>query len=102
MAGVNTVRVGPGLRVGFWKPSNNGPWGGSPFHVKGLYTGPELGDFIPGQKITQELMEGTLEMRVGVLFRPDLGKRQRLETILILIKFVPEMFEYEHWEAVTG
>ena len=42
-------------------------------------------------------MEGTLEFSVGVLFRPDLGKRQKLETILILNNWIPEMFTYEDW-----
>lgn len=92
----NSMRVAAGLRVGFWR-------GGMKqdhevcFQPKGYYTGPDLGEHIPGAKLQQELMEGTLTFRVGVLFRPDLGKRQRLETILILENWIPEMFEYEDW-----
>lgn len=102
MAVVDPMRVSAGLRVGFWKPAPGGHWNGSPFHAKGIYQGPCLGEFIPGQKIEQELMEGKLVMRVGVLFRPDLGKHQKLETILILETWIPEMFDYEHWEAVNS
>ena len=100
------VRVLPGTRVGFWHP---GPHPGPllelnkrAFSAKGVYVGPDLGDHIPGAKLVQPLMEGDLKMRVGVLFRPDLGKRQRLETILILENWIPEMFDYEHWEKLTG
>ena len=100
------VRVVPGTRVGFWRP---GPHAASylekhkhAFIHKGFYVGPDLGEHIPGIKLAQPLMEGNLLLRVGVLFRPDLGKRQRLETILILENFIPEMFDYEHWETATG
>lgn len=47
-------------------------------------------------------MEGVLNFRVGVLFRPDLGRRQSLETILVLENYFPEMFDYETWEKATG
>ena len=97
MASVKDMKISAGLRVGFWKP---GAWGTSPFHVKGIYTGPDLGDKIPGEKLHQKLMEGDLYFRVGVLFRPDLNTKQKLETILILENWIPEMFEYEDWEAV--
>ena len=93
---MDTVRVTAGLRVGFWYPNNN-HFEGSPFKPKGFYTGPDLGDHIPGARLEQLLMEGVLIFRVGMLFRPDLGKRQRLETILILENWIPEMFEYEDW-----
>lgn len=100
------VRVLPGTRVGFWY---SGPHAAPllelhkrAFVAKGVYVGPDLGDHIPGAKLVQPLMEGELKMRVGVLFRPDLGKRQRLETILILENWIPEMFDYEHWEKLTG
>ena len=92
----SSMRVAAGLRVGFWDQSGT-QWNGGPFKPKGYYTGPDLGDHIPGAKLEQELMEGTLTFRVGVLFRPDLGKRQRLETILILENWIPEMFDYEDW-----
>lgn len=92
----SSMRVSAGLRVGFWKQNNN-HFDGSPFVPKGYYTGPDLGEHIPGAKLEQPLMEGVLTFRVGVLFRPDLGKRQRLETILILENWIPEMFEYEDW-----
>ncbi len=97
--GVDSMKVSAGLRVGFWRGgvSQNHE---NAFLAKGIYTGPDLGHQIPGAKLQQELMEGTLTFRVGVLFRPDLGKRQRLETILILENWIPEMFEYEDWEAV--
>ena len=94
---VKEVNISAGLRVGFWTPK---PLAGhSPFTPKGIYCGPDLGDLIPGTRMNQELMEGTLTFQVGVLFRPDLGRRQRLETILILRTWIPEMFEYEDWEA---
>ena len=72
------------------------------FSCIGHYSGASLGDQLPGARLQQELMEGTLKFRVGVLFRPDLGKSQRLETILILENYVEEMFEYEDWEVVSG
>ncbi|MAD98752.1 MAG: hypothetical protein Unbinned200contig1000_65 [Prokaryotic dsDNA virus sp.] len=72
------------------------------FQPKGYYVGPDLGDHVPGTLLEQKLMEGVLKFRVGVLFRPDLGKRQRLETILIIDEWVPEMFDYEHWEEVIN
>lgn len=92
--------VHAGLRIGFWTPSP--VWGETPFNCVGYYQGPALGDRIPGEKLKQELMEGTLEFKVGVLFRPDLGRKLRLETILILETYIPEMFEYEDWEKATG
>lgn len=90
------MRISSGLRVGFWKAQ----W--PPFQCVGHYAGPDLGDHIPGQMLTQELMEGKLEFTVGVLFRPDLNRAQRLETILILTQYIPEMFEYEDWSKATG
>lgn len=96
-AEVRAVRVAAGLRVGFWD-QNGTQWNGGPFKPKGYYNGPELGDHIPGTLLEQQLMEGTLRFRVGVLFRPDLNVKQRLETILILENWIPEMFEYQDWE----
>jgi len=98
------VRVLPGTRVGFWNPE---PKSGPDqflraFTPKGIYVGPDLGDLVIGTILAQPLMEGELRLQVGVLFRPDLGKRQRLETILILCNWIPEMFDYEHWKAMTG
>ena len=90
------MRITAGLRIGFWKP---GKWGDTPFNCVGHYTGPDLGDHLPGSSLNQELLEGTLKFRVGVLFRPDLGRKQRLETVLILQEYIKEMFEYEDWEA---
>lgn len=95
---VNEMRVTAGLRVGFWHPGANAR-GKEAFTCKGIYQGPDLGEQLPGKRLEQELMEGTLKLRVGVLFRPDLGKNQRLETILILENWIPEMFEYEDWET---
>ena len=96
-AEVRAVRVAAGLRVGFWD-QNGTQWNGGPFKPKGYYNGPPLGDHIPGTLLEQQLMEGTLRFRVGVLFRPDLNVKQRLETILILENWIPEMFEYQDWE----
>lgn len=96
-AEVRAVRVTAGLRVGFWD-QNGTQWNGGPFKPKGYYNGPELGDHIPGTLLEQQLMEGTLRFRVGVLFRPDLNVNQRLETILILENWIPEMFDYQDWE----
>lgn len=93
---VPEVKVTSGLRVGFWD-QNATQWAGGPFRPKGHYTGPDLGDLIPGTRLEQKLMEGTLKFSVGVLFRPDLGKYQRLETILILDNWIPEMFSYQDW-----
>lgn len=95
---VRSMRVTSGLRVGFWD-QNATQWTGGPFKPKGYYYGPDLGDHIPGARLEQKLMEGNLIFRVGVLFRPDLGKHQRLETILILETYIPEMFNYEDWET---
>lgn len=61
-----------------------------------------MGDQLPGWRGEQELMEGVLKFHVGVLFRPDLGKQNHLETILILETYIEEMFEYEDWAAVSG
>lgn len=83
------MQITSGIRIGWWGPRG--------FDPAGFYTGPDLGDHIPGTMLKQELMEGMLRFSVGVLFRPDLGRKQRLETILILYKYVPEMFEYEDW-----
>jgi hypothetical protein len=94
---VDEMRIDAGLRVGYWNPSPG--WGKTPFTPKGYYRGPYLGEKVPGELLQQELMEGTLYFRVGVLFRPDLNVRQRLETILILENSIPEMFQYEDWEA---
>lgn len=102
MAEVSRMRVLSGTRVGFWKERPGGYFEGSPFQCKGVYVGPDLGDCLPGQVLEQKLMEGVLKFSVGVLFRPDRGKRQKLETVLILRNWIPEMFEYEHWEAEEG
>lgn len=95
-AEVRAVRVTAGTRVGFWR-DGRGDYRRA-FDCRGFYTGPDLGDHLPGAKLEQPLMEGTLKFRVGVLFRPDLNKRQRLETVLLLENWIPEMFEYEDWD----
>lgn len=94
MGSVTGMNISAGLRIGFWNQNNRER---APFTPKGYYTGPDLGEHLPGSKLEQPLMEGVLKFRVGVLFRPDLGKRQQLETILILENYIPEMFEYEDW-----
>lgn len=98
--GPSAMRVMSGTRVGFW--NQNPPERYKPFTCVGHYIGPDLGDHIPGAKLEQPLMEGKLVFRVGTLFRPDLGKYQRVETILILETYFPEMFEYDHWQKATG
>jgi len=98
------MNIHPGLRVGFWNREGT-QWNGGPFEFKGYYNGPDLGHHLPGIRISQDLMEGELRFRVGVLFRPDLDKRNQLETILILETWIPEMFEYEDWSLpseITG
>ena len=97
MGVVERMRISAGLRVGFWEPDAHAKHRRSPFTCKGYYDGPDLGEFVPGTRLVQKLMEGELVFRVGVLFRPDLGKRQQLETILILENWIPEMFNYEDW-----
>jgi hypothetical protein len=96
MESVTSMRISGGIRIGHWNPEPG--WGNTPFSCVGFYYGPELGDKIPGEKITWPLLDGNLVMRVGVLFRPDLGKRQKLETILILESYVEEMWEYDDFQ----
>ena len=48
--------------------------------------------------MVQSLKEGDVVFTVGVLFRNDMNKNQRRETILILHEWVPEMFNYYDWE----
>ena len=99
MAVVDTMMARSGMRIGFWDPH---PVKRSEcFRAVGVYNGPDLGDIIPGSSFEQELMEGTLKFKFGVLFRPDLGKRQSLEPILIIMKYVPEMFEYDNWDSLN-
>lgn len=93
---LDKLKIAAGLRVGFWDPTGT-QWNDGPFQPKGYYTGPDLGEHLPGSKLEQPLMEGTIRFRIGVLFRPDLDKRNRLETILILENWIPEMFDYEDW-----
>lgn len=96
MDGGLSVRITAGIRIGWWKPT--GEWKGNPFRCEGFYYGPDLGDLIPGKKITWPLIDGELALSVGVLFRPDLGKRQRLETILIIDNYVEEMWDYDDFQ----
>lgn len=97
------MRVPTGVRAGFWYP---GPhysvsplekWK-SAFRPIATYNGSDLGDPIIGTRFHQKLMDGTLEFSVGILFRPDRGKYQKLETILILHNYFEEMFDYSDWE----
>ncbi len=83
------LRITAGTRIGWWGPS---------FNCVGIYTGPDLGSHLPGTELKQELNEGTLTFKVGVLLRSDLNIAQRFETILILENKIDEMFEYEDWE----
>ena len=84
------MRITAGIRIGWWGPA---------FKCVGIYTGPDLGYHLPGALLQQELTEGTLTFKVGVLFRSDMHVSQRLEPILILQNQVEEMFEYEDWEV---
>lgn len=93
--GPKDVTIGYGTRIGFWNP-HGGHWTRA-FKEAGIYTGPDLGDQLPGKKFEQKLMEGDLKFRVGVLFRPDRGKHQSTETILIFEKYIPEMWDYDSW-----
>lgn len=97
--------ISAGLRIGTWNPNGNY---GVPLHEKhpfrhlGFYDGPNLGDHVIGSTLEQQLIEGLLKFQVGVLFRHDLSKKQRLETILILQNYIPEMWEYDTWKKSTG
>lgn len=86
---LDQVKVTAGIRVGTWE---NG------FNCLGYYTGPDLGHLSPGESMTQCLKEGDVTFTVGILFRNDLNKNQRRETVLILQEWVPEMFNYYDWE----
>lgn len=99
------LRVPSGVRAGFWYPgphacAHEEKWKRA-FKPVATYIGPDLGDPIIGTKFEQNLMEGPLRFRVGVLFRPDRGPKQRLETILILENFYEEMFDYSDWEKLS-
>jgi len=102
MESVSSMKINAGIRIGYWKPGYR-PEGGA-FNCVGFYYGPDLGDLLPGAPISWNLMDGELKMKVGVLFRPDLGKRQRLETILIITNYVEEMWEYDDFqqESIAG
>lgn len=97
------MRVPQGTRIGIWHPTPPpfcppmDRWKNA-FQSLGRYVGPDLGDTIIGQKFKQQLMEGELMFSVGVLFRPDRGKHEKLEPILILQTYFPEMFDYDTWE----
>lgn len=92
---VDRMRITSGLRIGHWRPHYRG--GTNCFLPLGFYYGPDLGDMIPGEKIRWPLEEGDLVVTVGVLFRPDLGKRQRLETILIVEEYQEAMWDYDQF-----
>lgn len=93
------MKIHDGIRVGYWNPNRVDRMKNA-FTPVGVYRGPE-GDYVVGTLLEQKLFEGTLKFRVGVLFRPDLGKRDRMETILILENHIPEMFDYADWEKVS-
>lgn len=92
------MRVHAGLRIGWWD-ENAGFWKNA-FRQAGVYVGPDIGDHLIGTMLRVPLDEGELRFQVTVLFRPDRGKRQRLETVLIFDNYVPEMWEYDDWEKV--
>lgn len=97
MGAVPNVKIDTGTRAGFWRPGEPG----GPFIHLGDYIGPPLGDPIIGTKFQQELMEGTITFSVAVLFRPDLGRKNRfLEPIIILDDIIPEIWNYEHWREL--
>lgn len=101
------TRFNPGIRFGFWYPGPHVGVGSveswkHAFRPLGIYSGPTLldpsgEDPVVGTEFVQQLMEGELRFSVGVLFRPDRGPKQRLESIIIIRKFIPEMFDYTDW-----
>lgn len=96
MESVKKMKISAGIRIGYWKPGfykRN-----EPFNCIGFYDGPDVGDHIPGQRLKWPLIDGDLILSVGVLFRPDLGKRQALETILIVQKYQEEMWDYDDFK----
>ena len=82
------------MRVGYWRPGG----GRDPFIPVGLWTGPCLRDEIAGTVMDQELAEGTVRFRLGVLFTPR--QPRKLERIVILEKEVPSMWGYDTWEKL--
>tara|TARA_R110000772_G_scaffold30806_4_gene76481 strand:+ start:1692 stop:1973 length:282 start_codon:yes stop_codon:yes gene_type:complete len=86
----HTMMVTSGLRVGFWNDT---------FECIGVYQGPELGFHQPGTELKQDLAEGEVRFKIGVLFNNELHESQKRETILILIDYVPEMFDYNDWQT---
>lgn len=101
MESYKRMRVMPGTRIGYWY--NQYRREGGPFDCIGFYYGPDLEDKIPGERLQWNLIDGPLILRVGVLFRPDLGKRHRLETILMVEKYQEEMWDYADFrkESIT-
>lgn len=91
---INDVRVSGGTRIGYWRLTEHH----KPFHPIGYYYGPDLGSQIPGKRLIWPLIDGELIMKVGVLFRPDLGKYQKLETVLIVLNYVEEMWDYDDFQ----
>jgi hypothetical protein len=85
------MRIVKGTRCGFWGP---------PFECVGWWTGPDIVGSLH-QEMHQELDEGLLTFKIGMLFRHDLGKDQKFEVILILENFIPEMFEYQTWDKLS-
>jgi len=96
MESVDTMNVRAGTRIGYWH--NVYRRVGGPFDCIGFYYGPDLNDKIPGEIIQWNLVDGPLILRVSVLFRPDLSKRQRLETILIVEQYQEEMWDYADFQ----
>lgn len=86
------MKVVSGTRCGFWRP---------PFDCVGIYVGPDIEGCSIHQLIEQPLVEGILRFRVGILFRNDLNINQKLEPILMLENFIPEMFNYTTWEKLN-
>ena len=86
------MQICSGLRIGVWNTSKT-----PPFQEWGTYIGPDLGDHGVGEILDQELPEGKVVFQVGVLFRHDLQGKNKLETILIFVKCIPEMWNYDTW-----
>ena len=90
------------IRIGLWR--NYGYH--DPFRSTGWWVGPSLGNFMPGQNFHQDIEEGRLEFSVGILYRPDRGKREKVEIILKLKtidKAITEaMWSYNTWEKVEN
>jgi hypothetical protein len=92
------MKILTGTRAGFWHPV----YRQNPFQHLGFWQGKYLGDHIPGYVFEQDLLEFKIEFHVQVLYRPDLDKRSRLETVLIFDKYDEKIWDYDCWSRVIN